>query len=151
MSPEMPPFAAPTRLRTLRQFRKWLQRGSYAYTKPRGGPQLAGAETPSLGLALTFAKRGERRDVPRPTNTEYQGDNLESAATLVTSNGKASFTRNLHGVHDFQTPYPVARALFEAIDAPEKTFYEFESSAHSPPFEEPERFNMLIRKHAGLE
>ena len=54
----------------------------------------------------------------------------------------------LQGAWDYQTPTPLARALFEAIDAPLKEYVEFENSAHSPIMEEPEKFNAFIRAAA---
>ncbi len=57
----------------------------------------------------------------------------------------------LQGAHDFQTPTPLARELFEALDAPVKEFVTFEHSAHSPIMEEPEKFNAFVRAAAGLE
>lgn len=50
------------------------------------------------------------------------------------------------GVHDYQTSYEEAKAYFDQLQAPEKHFYPFEDSAHSPPFEEPERFVQLLRE-----
>jgi pimeloyl-ACP methyl ester carboxylesterase len=44
-----------------------------------------------------------------------------------------------------QTANPtLSRAYFEAIKAPVKGFYEFENSAHSPLFEEPERATQIL-------
>ena len=57
----------------------------------------------------------------------------------------------LQGRHDRLTPFALAREFYELIEAPEKHFYSFEASAHSVPFEEPEAFNAIVRKHAGLE
>ncbi len=57
----------------------------------------------------------------------------------------------LHGSWDHETPLPLARELYEALDAPDKLFVEFEHSAHSPIMEEPERFNAVVRARAGLE
>jgi pimeloyl-ACP methyl ester carboxylesterase len=50
------------------------------------------------------------------------------------------------GVYDYQTPYVVARDFYEQLNAPQKTFFSFENSAHSPVFEDVERFNGLIKK-----
>lgn len=55
----------------------------------------------------------------------------------------------MHGLHDMTTPYPLARRYFEMLVAPEKHFHTFENSAHGVIFEEPERFNSLVRLHAG--
>jgi pimeloyl-ACP methyl ester carboxylesterase len=52
----------------------------------------------------------------------------------------------IQGVHDYQTSYEEARAFFDQLQAPEKHFYSFEDSAHSPPFEEPERFMQLLQE-----
>lgn len=49
-----------------------------------------------------------------------------------------------HGRYDFQTSYDVARRYYEQLDAPEKEFYTFENSAHSPNYEEKERFEELV-------
>ncbi len=57
----------------------------------------------------------------------------------------------LQGAHDYQTPTPLARELFDALDAPVKEYVSFEHSAHSPIMEEPEKFNAFVRRVAGLE
>ncbi len=50
-----------------------------------------------------------------------------------------------HGIHDYTTPYPVAKDFYEQLKAPQKEFYAFENSAHSPVMEEPEKFNTILR------
>jgi pimeloyl-ACP methyl ester carboxylesterase len=45
----------------------------------------------------------------------------------------------LHGRYDYTCAYPLATAYFDQLQAPLKGFYTFESSAHSPVYEEPER------------
>ncbi len=50
------------------------------------------------------------------------------------------------GIHDYQTPYVVAREFYEQLEAPKKAFIPFENSAHSPLMEEPEKFNALLRQ-----
>jgi pimeloyl-ACP methyl ester carboxylesterase len=52
----------------------------------------------------------------------------------------------VHGRHDHQVPLEVARDYYEALDAPAKRFVVFENAAHSPLFEDPERFHALIRR-----
>lgn len=52
----------------------------------------------------------------------------------------------LHGVHDYTCSYALARAYFEGLNAPTKGFYSFESSAHSPIFEEPQRTQLIVRE-----
>lgn len=48
------------------------------------------------------------------------------------------------GVHDYQTPYRIARQYFDRVQAPQKRLFTFTNSAHSPIFEEPERFMQLV-------
>ena len=52
----------------------------------------------------------------------------------------------IHGVYDKQVSYNLSRAYFERLRAPEKHFYAFENSAHSPPLEEPEEFMRVIKE-----
>lgn len=51
-----------------------------------------------------------------------------------------------HGIHDYTTPYSVAREFYEHLHAPQKEFYAFDHSAHSPLMEEPDKFNALVRQ-----
>jgi pimeloyl-ACP methyl ester carboxylesterase len=44
------------------------------------------------------------------------------------------------GIYDYTCSYTEAKSYFEKLRAPLKGFYTFEQSAHSPLFEEPERF-----------
>jgi len=60
------------------------------------------------------------------------------------------------GKYDYQTPWIVAKDFFDHLKAPHKEFYTFSNSAHSPLFEEVEKFNYLLRnevlipdRHAG--
>jgi pimeloyl-ACP methyl ester carboxylesterase len=46
----------------------------------------------------------------------------------------------LAGRYDYTVNYDLQKNYFEKINAPKKGFYTFENSAHSPLFEEPERF-----------
>ncbi len=41
-----------------------------------------------------------------------------------------------HGKHDYTTPYSVAKDFYNQLKAPQKEFFTFENSAHSPVFEE---------------
>ena len=50
-----------------------------------------------------------------------------------------------HGKYDYQVSYTLACEYFEKIEAPEKSFFTFEKSAHSPNVEEPEKFIQIIR------
>ncbi len=52
----------------------------------------------------------------------------------------------MHGIYDYTVSYNLARDYFEKLNAPEKGFYTFSQSAHSPMFEEPERFREVVEK-----
>lgn len=51
-----------------------------------------------------------------------------------------------HGTFDYTTPYPLAKEFYNQLKAPQKGFYSFEKSAHSPIMEEPEKFNAILRE-----
>jgi pimeloyl-ACP methyl ester carboxylesterase len=51
----------------------------------------------------------------------------------------------MHGIHDYTCSYLIARAYFNTLSAPAKGFYTFGESAHSPMFEEPEKFAATLR------
>lgn len=51
----------------------------------------------------------------------------------------------IHGVDDLIVNYALTKTYFENIKAPYKEFISFEKSAHLVPFEEPNRFNEVIR------
>ena len=58
----------------------------------------------------------------------------------------------IQGIHDYQTPYAPAKAFFDQLKAPQKTFHRFENSAHSPFLDEPAKFNSIILEQViGLE
>ena len=50
----------------------------------------------------------------------------------------------LHGRYDYTVSYSLAKAFYAQIKAPQKGFYTFEQSAHSPLFEEPERLRRIL-------
>lgn len=51
----------------------------------------------------------------------------------------------LQGKYDYQVSYELAKEYLDSISAPEKAFFTFEESAHSPNIEEPERFVEVVR------
>ena len=55
----------------------------------------------------------------------------------------------IHGKHDYQVSYALSHEYIEIIEAPDKSFFSFENSAHSPNFEEPEKFVQIIRQIAS--
>lgn len=50
------------------------------------------------------------------------------------------------GLYDYTVSYKMARSYLKRLQAPVKGFYTFEQSAHSPMFEERERFCKLLRE-----
>jgi len=48
------------------------------------------------------------------------------------------------GARDYTVPWELSQEYLEAIEAPAKAFHLFADSAHSPNFEEPERFAALL-------
>ena len=53
------------------------------------------------------------------------------------------------GIYDYTTPYPLANEFSQQLKAPQKGFFSFENSAHSPIMEEPEKFNSILRELTG--
>lgn len=51
----------------------------------------------------------------------------------------------LAGKYDYTCCYELQKEYFEFLEAPEKYFYAFENSAHSPLFEEPEKAEEIIK------
>lgn len=49
------------------------------------------------------------------------------------------------GKYDYTCCYELQKEYFEFLDAPQKYFYTFENSAHSPLFEEPEKAEEIIK------
>jgi pimeloyl-ACP methyl ester carboxylesterase len=49
------------------------------------------------------------------------------------------------GRYDYTTPYPLAKEFYQQLKAPQKDFFIFENSAHSPIMEEPEKFNAILK------
>ena len=52
----------------------------------------------------------------------------------------------LQGIYDHQTSYSVAKEYYDSLQAPLKRFYTFGNSAHSPIFEEPEKFRTILKE-----
>ena len=50
------------------------------------------------------------------------------------------------GKYDYQTPHSVAKEFFDQLKAPQKEFFTFENSAHSPNMEEVDIFNSIVRE-----
>ncbi len=52
----------------------------------------------------------------------------------------------MQGTSDYQTAFKVAKEYFDSLQAPVKRFFTFENSAHSPIFEEPEKFENILKE-----
>ena len=52
----------------------------------------------------------------------------------------------MSGVFDYTVSYTLAKSYFEKLQAPKKAFYTFGHSAHSPLFEEPETFGLILQR-----
>ena len=52
----------------------------------------------------------------------------------------------LQGTYDYETSYVVAKEYFDTLQAPVKKFFTFENSAHSPIFEEPGKFDLILKE-----
>ncbi len=52
----------------------------------------------------------------------------------------------ISGKHDYNTPWTLVQKYCDSLQAPYKEFIVFNESGHSPIFEEPENFNMEIRR-----
>ena len=52
----------------------------------------------------------------------------------------------LNGRHDYQTTHQLAYEYYQAISAPVKRFVTFELSAHTPFYDEPERFIEVVQE-----
>lgn len=87
--------------------------------------------------------RGSLFSLEHLWNTVVMNDNLFESST--------SFQVPVfltHGKWDYQVSYTLARDWFEKIDAPDKAFFSFDNSAHSPNMELPEKFVQIVREIA---
>jgi pimeloyl-ACP methyl ester carboxylesterase len=50
----------------------------------------------------------------------------------------------LAGRHDYQTPFELVERYFNQLDAPKKEIIWFDNSAHSPMYEEADKFNAVL-------
>lgn len=50
------------------------------------------------------------------------------------------------GIYDYTVSYKLAKDYFDKLQSPMKGFYTFDQSAHSPLFEEPEKFSRILQE-----
>ena len=77
---------------------------------------------------------------------EYLWENVTQDDLLVSATRFEVPVFILHGEYDYQVSYTLAKAYYDIIDAPDKEFYSFANSAHSPNLEEPEAFLKALRE-----
>jgi pimeloyl-ACP methyl ester carboxylesterase len=71
---------------------------------------------------------------------------------ILTTDFSASFPRIdvpvyfMSGKYDLTVNVEISKEYYRSLHAPLKGFYTFESSAHSPLFEEPERFRIILEQ-----
>jgi pimeloyl-ACP methyl ester carboxylesterase len=51
-----------------------------------------------------------------------------------------------HGRYDYTISYDLTKEYFNKLQSPIKGFYTFNESAHSPMFEEPEKFSSILEE-----
>jgi pimeloyl-ACP methyl ester carboxylesterase len=84
-----------------------------------------------------------------PFSMAHLWDYVISDNLFVSSNSFQIPIYIVHGKYDYQVSHSLAYEYFEIIDAPEKLFFTFENSAHSPNIEESEKFVQIIRSIAS--
>ena len=57
----------------------------------------------------------------------------------------------MHGIDDLIVNYELTKTYFDRIEAPYKKFIVFDKSAHLVPFEEPDRFNEVVKNILKVE
>lgn len=57
----------------------------------------------------------------------------------------------LVGRHDYNTPFALVERYYYYLKAPRKELIWFDNSAHSPMYEEAEKFNSVLLEIAGKE
>lgn len=90
-------------------------------------PEYSLSDVMKVKAGSSFSSANIRRDMIAPPL-------MESVSTFSVP------VYFLMGAHDMVTPVPLARNYFERIEAPKKEWITFETSAHFPFFEEPEKF-----------
>lgn len=135
----LPPYSIPN----VERQRKYVARYGGAFREPRS----------LLDLVFTSLKAPE---VSWPDVIAFvRGTSVSMKALWPTAqafDANTSYPRLdvpvffLLGRHDRQVSSALAAEYFERLHAPHKELIWFERSAHSPPFEEPDRFTAEIRR-----
>jgi len=123
------------------------------YLNKFGGATYGKSETMMSSMVMPLLRSSEYSifDLPRYSNGAFYNmrqlwrpvigcDFMESVRTLDVP------VYITQGRHDRNTPSELAKAWFDALDAPHKEWTWFENSAHSPMREETERWNAVVRE-----
>lgn len=128
--------------------------------------QLRSATMNQLGIGLTHKKSSMLKDIVIPLFTckEYtlkaKWGYFAGMAFSIHHLFDAVLTKNLstaipsvqvpvyiaQGAFDYQVSFQKAQEYYHSLQAPDKEFYIFENSAHTPFIEEPERFHAILKE-----
>ena len=93
-------------------------------------PEYSLSDILNVAKGSSFSSRYMRYDMPRDL-IQHEWEFKIPVALIM-------------GTHDMVTPTELARQYFERIEAPRKTWYQFEEAAHFPHFEQPEKFAVTM-------
>jgi pimeloyl-ACP methyl ester carboxylesterase len=128
-------------LRSVAAQRKWLNRfGGFWYGETSMQPmmQIYGRSPEYTFFDMIKFVKGARRTLILLSD-EIMGINLFEQVPAVEVPVYFAIGR-----HDHVAAFVLAKEYFDQLQAPYREFIWFENSAHSPPFEEPEKFNALM-------
>ena len=104
----------------------------------------------SLLLPLLRSPEYKLRDIPKYAKGGlYLSKTLWNDVVAVSFQNISSLSVPLivtQGAHDYNTPTKIAEEWFSQVQAPFKKWITFEESAHSPIFEEPEKWGGEVEK-----
>jgi len=96
--------------------------------------ELTISEKINLWKGKIFSSKSKLSDELYSTDLSLEIENIKVPAYFFS------------GIYDYTVAYPLSLKFFEKINAPIKGFYTFKNSAHSPIFEEKERFKEILTK-----
>jgi pimeloyl-ACP methyl ester carboxylesterase len=115
-----------------------------------GGAFRADLNVPELALMSATAHEVNWRDFAALLFARgYNKEILDADAKVVLDKDHLQFRVPIFfisGRYDHTVYADLSSRYLERLSAPKKVFVWFDNSAHSPPFEEPERFNELVLK-----
>ena len=110
--------------------------GSEIYSATSFMPLIvAGLKAPEYSLSdVMRVQKGSSFSSTHMTRDMVDGPLMDSVTTFEMP------VYFIMGAHDMVTPVSLAREYFDLVESPSKHWIDFDSSAHFPFFEEPERF-----------